>query len=112
MPNQDPEDVTLDTLHEDLKSGFADLTGEVGGNFTDLKATLVAGFGNLPTRESSEEMVRLLRERIRILAARPPQLDALDACIREQALELQQVLRALAEEKRRFEDRDDGVANR
>lgn len=49
-----PENVTLHTLHEDLKAGFG-----------DLKAILGAGFASLPTRESSEEMVRLLRESTR-----------------------------------------------
>lgn len=115
MARPKPEDVTLNTLHEDLTGGFADLKSEVRGGFADLKATLIAGFRSMPTRESSEEMVRLLRERIRILAHRPPQLDALDARFQEQGLELQQVLRALAEETQRFKDRGtqgvDGLAN-
>lgn len=60
------EPVTLNTVHEDLRSGFADLKSEVRSGFADLKVTLVAGFQSLPTRESSEEMVRLLRESNRL----------------------------------------------
>ena len=56
MLERNPDDVTLNTLHEDLRSGFG-----------DLKATLIAGFRSLPTRESSEEMVRLLREEAKVL---------------------------------------------
>ena len=85
MPDSDPEEVTLNTLHEDLKGGFADLKGEVRGGFADLKATLVVGFRSLPTRESSEEMVRLLREANRLQEER---LTGLDVHIREQHLEL------------------------
>jgi hypothetical protein len=110
MIDQNPE-VTLNTLPEDLRAGFADL--KVG--LADVKATLITGFRSLATRESNEGMVHLPRERIRILAYRPPELDALDARIREQALELQQVLRALAEETQRFKDRgtqgEPGVAD-
>ena len=54
MTERYPDDITLNTLHEDL---------------TDLMTTLIAGFRSLPTRESSEEMVRLLRERNRQLAS-------------------------------------------
>ncbi len=102
-----PEDVTLSTLHGDLKGemrgGFSDL--KVG--IADLKVTLVAGFRNMPTRQDSQEMIHLLRERFRILARRPSQRDALDSRIQEQSLELQQVLHALAEETQGFKDRDD-----
>jgi hypothetical protein len=89
-----PEDITLSTVHEDLRSGFADLKTEVKAGFADLKVTLIAGFQSLPTRESSEEMIRLLREGNRIQDERSTQLDVR---IREQHLEIQQVLRALAE---------------
>lgn len=41
--------------HEDLKASF-----------TDLKTTLITGFRSLPTRESSDELIRLLRENNRI----------------------------------------------
>ncbi len=41
----------MDTLHQDLREGFA-----------DLKATLIAGFRSLPSREQSHEMIRLLQE--------------------------------------------------
>jgi hypothetical protein len=49
-----------------MRTGFADLKGEMRAGFGDLKATLVAGFRSLPSRESSDEMVRLLRERNRL----------------------------------------------
>lgn len=62
MAEANPEDVSLNTLHEDLKGGFA----EMHSGFADLKATLVTGFRNLPTREDSQEMIRLLRENNRI----------------------------------------------
>ncbi len=65
--------------------------------FTDLKTTLITGFGSLPTRESSEEMVRLLRENNRLQEERFTQLDLR---IREQHLQIQQVLRAVAEGQR------------
>lgn len=112
-------DVTLDVLHQDLTSGFADLKGEVHTGFADLKGemrtgfadlkdemrtgfadlkgTMVTGFASLPTRESSEEMVRLLREGNRLSEAR---FTHLDVRIREQHLETQQVLHALVESQR------------
>jgi len=92
MTNQSPRDVTLNTLHEDLKTLHQERTG-----FADLKATLIAGFRGLPSRESSEEMVRLLRENNRLQEERFTQLDVR---IREQHLELQQVLHALVEGQR------------
>lgn len=67
------------------------------GGFTDLKATLVAGFRSLPSRESSEEMVRLLRESNRLQEERFTRIDLRS---REQHLETQQVLHALAEGQR------------
>ena len=73
MTERNPDDTTLLTLHEDLtagfaemRSGFTDLKGEIRSGFADMKATLIAGFRSLPTRESSEEMVRLLQERNRL----------------------------------------------
>ena len=108
MVERSPEDVTLYTLHEDLTAGFADLKQEVQTGFADLKtemrdvkATLVTGFSSLPTRESSEEMVRLLRESNRLQEERFTQLDLR---IREQHLETQQVLRALVEGQRTLTD--------
>ena len=107
--------VTLDTLHGDLadlkgemragftdlkgemRAGFADLKGEMRAGFADLKSTLVTGFSNLPSRESSEEMVRLLRERNRLNEER---FTHLDVRIREQHLETQQVLHALVDGQR------------
>jgi hypothetical protein len=65
--------------------------------FADLKTTLVAGFRGLPTRESSDEMVRLLRESNRLQDTRFAQLDVR---IREQHLETQQALHALVESQR------------
>jgi hypothetical protein len=92
MADQNPE-VTLNTLHEDLQGGFTDVKSAIA----DLKITLVAGFANMPTRESSEEMVRLLREGNRLHEERFAQLDLR---IREQHFATQQVLRALAEDQR------------
>ena len=107
--------VTLDTLHGDLadlkgemragftdlkgemRAGFADLKGEMRAGFADLKSTLVTGFSNLPSRESSEEMVRLLREGNRLNEER---FTHLDVRIREQHLETQQVLHALVDGQR------------
>src|SRR5712692_8979746 len=101
-------DVTLETLHDDLavgfadrkgemRAGFADLKGEMRAGFGDLKATLVAGFVSLPRRESSEEMVRLIREGNRLQDERFTQLDLR---IREQHLESQQVLHAILDGQR------------
>ncbi len=94
-------DVTLETLHVDLTAGFADLKGEMRAGFADLKTTLVTGFSNLPSRESSEEMVRLLREGNRLNEERFTQLDLR---IREQHLETQQVLHTLVEGQRLLVD--------
>ena len=66
----------------------------VRGEFADLKITLISGFQALPTRESSEEMVRLLREENRIDEER---FTRLDARIREQHLEIQHAVRAMVE---------------
>ena len=93
MAELNPGGVTLDTLHEDLTQGFAEMRAGLG----DLKATLIAGFRGLPTRESSEEMVRLLREGNRLNEARFTQLDLR---IREQHFETQQVLHAVVEGQR------------
>ena len=86
MVERGPEDVTLDTLHHDLTAGFA-----------ELKTTLIAGFASLPTRESSEEMVRLLRESNRLQEER---FTHLDLRIREQHLETQQSLHAVVDGQR------------
>jgi len=93
MTDPGRQDITLNTLHEDLTAGF----GEMRAGFTDLKATLVAGFRGLASRESSEEMVLLLREGNRLQETRFAQLDVR---IREQHLETQQVLHALVEGQR------------
>ena len=106
MAERNPDDVTLHTLHDDLtagfaemRAGFADLQGEVRAGFADLKTTMIAGFRSLPTRESSEEMVRLLRENNRL---NETQFTQLDLRIREQHFETQQVLHALAEGQRQL----------
>jgi hypothetical protein len=93
MAETNPDAVTLSTLHDDLGQGFA----EMRAGFTDLKTTLVVGFRSLPTRESSEEMVRLLREGNRLQEERFTQLDVR---IREQHLETQQVLHAVVDGQR------------
>lgn len=115
MADADRRDVTLGTLHEDLtagfadlkgeiqtgfgemRAGFADLKGEMRSGFADLKTTLVAGFRSLPSRESSEEMVRLLREGNRLHEER---FTHLDVRLREQHIEIQQVLHAVVEGQR------------
>ena len=97
MTERNPDDVTLHTLHEDLTVGFAEMRSEMRSGFTDLKTTLIVGFRGLPSRESSEEMVRLLREGNRLNEERFTQLDLR---IREQHFETQQVLHALAEGQR------------
>ena len=88
MSEPDPDHVTLGTLHDDLTTGFA----EMRAGFADLKVTVITGFRGLPTRESSEEMVRLLREGHRLNEERFTQLDAR---IREQHLENQQAIHAV-----------------
>ena|SRR5438552_3680557 len=101
-------DITLETLHGDLTAGFADLKsemragsadlkGEMRAGFADLKTTLVTGFAGLPSRESGEEMIRLLREGNRLQEMRFSQLDVR---LREQHLETQQVLHALVDGQR------------
>jgi hypothetical protein len=80
-----------------MGAGFTDLRTEMRARFADLKTTLVVGFRSLPTRESSEEMVRLLREGNRLREERFTQLDVR---IREQHLETQQVLHAVADGQR------------
>ena len=94
MANPEPEEVTLTTVHQDLRAGFSDLKAEMRTGFADLKVTLITGFHGLPTRESSDEMIRLLRENNRIQEER---LTQLDVRIREQHLETQQTLRAMSE---------------
>jgi hypothetical protein len=84
-------------LKAEMRAGFADLKAEMQAGFADLKLTLVTGFRALPTRESSEEMVRLLRESNRLQEERFTQLDAR---LREQHLETQQALRAVLDGQR------------
>jgi hypothetical protein len=93
-------DVTLNTLHGDLvdlkgetRTGFADVKGAIA----DLKATMITGFAGLPTRQQSEEMLRLLRDGNRRNEERFTQLDVR---IREQHLETQHALHALIEGQR------------
>jgi len=93
MADSDRGGVTLDTLHDDLTAGF----GEMRAGFADLKITLVVGFRSLPSRESSEEMVRLLRGGNRLHEERFTQLDVR---IRERHLETQQVLHTVVDGQR------------
>jgi ABC-type cobalamin/Fe3+-siderophores transport system ATPase subunit len=95
-------EVTLSTLHRDLTALHEDLTagfGEMQTAFADLKTTLVAGFRSLPSRESADEMVRLLRESNRLQEERFTQLDIR---IREQHLEVLQILHAVVEGQRQL----------
>ena len=103
MAERHPSDVTLGTLHEDLTAGFA----EMRSGFADLKVTLVTGFRSLPSRESSEEMVRLLREGNRLHEERSTQLDLR---IREQHLETQQILHAVVEGQRQLIEGQRGLS--
>ena len=103
MAERHPGDVTLGTLHEDLTAGFA----EMRSGFADLKVTLVTGFRSLPSRESSEEMVRLLREGNRLHEERSTQLDLR---IREQHLETQQILHAVVEGQRQLIEGQRGLS--
>ena len=103
MAQPHPGDVTLGTLHEDLRAGFA----EMRSGFADLKVTLVTGFRSLPSRESSEEMVRLLREGNRLHEERFTQLDLR---IREQHLETQQILHAVVEGQRQLIEGQRGLS--
>src|SRR5262249_60033296 len=126
MAESDSDDVTLRTLHDDLTGGFAEMRSSLTGGFAemrssltggfaemrssltggfaemrsglaDLQVTLVTGFRGLATRESSEEMVRLLREGNRLHEERFTQLDIR---IREQHLENQQTLHTLGDGQR------------
>jgi hypothetical protein len=81
----------------EMRPGFTDLRSGVA----DLKTTSIAGFRSLPSRESSEEMVRLLREGNRLHEERFTQLDLR---IREQHLEVQQVLHAVVDGQRLLVD--------
>ena len=113
-------DVTLGTLHEDLvdlKGEVRGLRGDVGGvrgeitglrgDVADLKATIVAGFARLPTREHHEEVLDFLREFNRLQDVR---FTALDGLLRTQHLENQQLMRALADSHRRLVDENRGVS--
>jgi hypothetical protein len=84
-------------LKDEMRTGFADLKGEMRAEFADLKITLIVGFRSLPTRESSDEMIRQLREGNRLNEER---FTRLDASIREQHFETRQVLHALVEGQR------------
>src|SRR5207244_5631640 len=100
MTERHPQDVTLSTLHEDLTAGFAEMrTGfaDLKGEVREVKTTSIAGFRSLPSRESSEEMIRLLREGNLLQEERFTQLDLRS---RERHLEAQQVLHATAEGQR------------
>jgi hypothetical protein len=104
-------EVTLRTLHGDLTTGFADvkaaiadakgaigdLRSEMRAGSADLKATMITGFAGLPTREQSEEMLRILRDGNRRTDER---FTHLDVRTRDQHLETQQALRALVEGQR------------
>lgn len=65
MPDETPQPVTPETLHEEvgsLREEAVGMRGEMRAGFADLKTTLITGFGGLATGESNEKMVRLLRE--------------------------------------------------
>jgi hypothetical protein len=110
MADSNP-DLTPDPLRADLaagfadmRTGFADLKDEMRSGFADLKATLVT---RLPTRESSEEMVRLLRESNRLQEERFTQFDMRS---REQHLATQHVLHSLVESHQRLSQTNERLA--
>ena len=93
-------DVTLGTLHGDignLRGEVRDLRGDMRAGFSDLKAAFVAGFAGMPTRDQSDEMIRLLRERNRLQEHRFTQLDG---SLRALHVGTQQVLHALVDSQR------------
>jgi hypothetical protein len=86
MPERDPDDVTLNTLHDDL----------------------TAAFRSLASRESAEEMVRLLREHNRQLEVHirdeHPATQAIRRANAEAKRRLGEALRRLLESQRRMDD--------
>ena len=105
MSEQNPDDVTPHMLREDMTAG---LVGEIRAGFADLKATLVEGFSGLATRESFEEMVRLLREHNRQLEVHirdeHPATQAIRHANAEAKRRLGEALRRLFESQRRMDD--------
>src|SRR5215470_7488191 len=112
---EDTPDVTLETLHgdlTDLKGDVSGLRGEVRAGFADLETTMITGFAGMPTRESSEEMIRLLRENNRLTGERFTHLEGqvaegftrLGVLMREQHVETQQTLGSLVHEIKRLVD--------
>ena len=83
MTDDPPPDVTLQTLHQDLR---------------DLTALIASGLRTFPP-EWPGEVIRLLRETNRLNEERFSQLDI---ALREQSLETHTILRALAEGQRQF----------
>jgi hypothetical protein len=83
--DEQPPDVTLNTLDHDLT--------RLGAEMRDLKVSMVTGFASMPTRASSEEIIRLLREGNRI---NEPRFTELDVQIREQQLETLHIPSAVA----------------
>jgi hypothetical protein len=84
-----------------LRGDVTGLRGDIGGlkdemraGFADLKATMIAGFSRMTTREQTEEMLRLLREMNRSQEA---QFADLHGYLRAQQLENQALLRQLVE---------------
>ncbi len=89
--------VPLASDFADVKGAIGDLRSEMRAGFADLKATMTIGFAGLPTREQSEEMLRILRDGNRRDDER---FIHLDVRIREQHLETQQALHELIEGQR------------
>jgi hypothetical protein len=87
-------DVTLQTLHDDLR----DLTAGLRADLRDLTALVASGLRALP-QEFPGEVLRLLRGNNRLNDER---VTRLDVAIREQALEGHTILRALAEGQRQL----------
>jgi hypothetical protein len=89
MAEKGQHDVTLDTLHQDL----GELRQELKQDLGELKGLLASGLRAFPSQWPGE-VLRLLREGNRLNEERFAQLDV---AWREQAVETQTTLRAIAE---------------
>jgi X-X-X-Leu-X-X-Gly heptad repeat protein len=94
MSDQAGPDVTLATLHEDLR----DLGSGIRTDLRELTALIASGLRALPP-DFPGEAIRLLREINRLNEERFAQPDV---ALREQALETHTILRALADGQRQL----------
>lgn len=101
MVGRNPDEATLDTLHADLTSGFAALGNETYTGSADLTGEMRTGFADLRSGIADLREELLLREGNRLHEERFTQLDLR---MREQHLEIQQVLHAVVERQRALAD--------